>query len=181
MWRKPIRQPHKWVKNVAKLKRNFGESYVSSGVVRPAKLQLQESCGNQCRIGCSSLISELNREKILKDYWSLPDLTCKREFIVRHMEQVMPKYMRKKEGSRRGLNYAYNFVVDGIKIKVCSKFFLNTLNISYMTVTTAVRKFWRSADGLIEGELRGTHKNRFKPKQEPSTDDEKVEVRVDTS
>lgn len=94
----------------------------------------------------------------------MADLTCKREYIIRLIEQIIPKYQRKKLDSTRGYNYAYHFVVNGEKIKVCNKFFLKTLNISNKMVAIAVQKFWRSSDGLIEGELRGKHKNHYKKK-----------------
>lgn len=146
---------------MAKASRNIGESYVSNGVLRPAKRTLKEPCGDNCRIKCTTKITEAEREMILEEFWKLGDLTRKREFIIRHMEQIIPKYVKKKEGSRRSLNYAYNFYIRGQKIKVCTTFFLNTLNVSYMTVATAVRKFFSAKDSLIEGELRG--KNKVKP------------------
>lgn len=156
--RKLVAQPDKWVRNVAKANRNMGESYISNGVLRPAKKTLREPCGDNCRLKCNTKITEAERESILNEFWELGDLTRKREYIIRHMEQIIPKYLKKKEGSKRSLNYAYNFYVNGQKIKVCSTFFLNTLNVSYMTVATAVRKFFNAKEGLLEGELRGKNK-----------------------
>lgn len=150
---------------MAKIKRNLGDSYISSsGVVCPSRKELQGGCGAKCRIGCTGKIDDNERKRILNEFWSISDLTCKREYIIRLIEQIIPKYQRKKVDSKRGFNYAYHFVVNGEKIKVCHKFFLKTLNISNMTVATAIRKFWRSSDddGLVEGELRGKHKKSQK-------------------
>lgn len=151
-------QPHKWIRNVLKAKREMGKSYITNGVIRPAKKCLKEPCSNQCRIKCSTKMTETERESILKVFWELGDLTKKREFIIRQMEQVIPKYNRKKEGSNRSLNYSYNFYVNDQKIKVCRTFFMNTLNISQMVIATAVRKFFNATDEMIEGDLRGKKK-----------------------
>lgn len=150
-------KPHRWKKNLAKRKRNFGESYVTNGVLRPAKT-LKPPCTTKCRMKCTEKISHQQREELLREYLNLENITLKREYIIRCMEQIIPKYIRKKEGSKRSLNYAYNFYIDGNKIQVCTTFFLSTLDISYMTIQTTVKKFYREKDGLMEGEQRGKHR-----------------------
>lgn len=160
-------QPDQWKRNIIKEKRNAGESYVSKGVLRPARNVLKDPCGDTCRIQCSARFTTSERELILKDFWNLRNLTSQREYIVRHLEQITRKYAKTGKERKRCLNFSYNLYVNGQPLKVCRTFFMNTLNISDKMIRTAVEKFFRASDKLIEGELRGKHsKYNIKSKSE---------------
>lgn len=155
--KKPCLQVHKWKKNVAKAKRNVGDAYVSFGVERRAK-RIQEPCGQQCLRQCSNKFTQEQRENLFRYYWNLENITRKREFVVTCLEQVHAKYPQKKDGSTRSLNYAYHFILNNERIRVCSKFFCNTLDISYRMIRTSVSKFFKNTNNsLVEGELRGKY------------------------
>lgn len=161
IYRRRIPQPDTWIRNIRKAKRNSGESYVTKGgVIRTARNYVKEACPSTCRFGCAARFSDAQRDTFSKLYWSLPDLTSKRVYIIRHMEQVVPKYRRQAKGpTQRGLNYAYFFDENDVKVHVCRRFFLNTLNISPKVVAVAVQKFFSSTNvDLVEGERRGGKK-----------------------
>ena len=158
------KKEHRWQRTIAKTKRNSGESYVSKGVVRAAR-KMKEPCTDICRLKCSEKFSDAEREQKFHEYYNLDNITLKREFIIKSMEQVQPKYSYKKEGSTRSLNYAYSFYVNGEKRNVCNKFFRHTLDISSTTIQTACKKFYKETDGLIEDERRGKYR-RIKMEQQ---------------
>lgn len=153
--KKVVKQPHKWIRNVAKAKRNIGEEYIArGGYIRPAR-HLQQPCDQKCYQKCTVNFNDDQRMQIFKYYWNLGDLTLQRQYIINSMHRVQPKYRRPKEGSKRSLNYAYYMQADGgERLRVCKTFFLNTLDVSRMTVDTALRKY-NEAEGCLEGELRG--------------------------
>ncbi len=155
--RKPLAKPHKWKRNVAKIQRNFGQSYISArGIERPEK-KLREPCNNICRMKCTTKVTHSQREEIFKCFWSICDLTQKRVFLIRHIEHIIPKYRR--SNGLRSLNYAYFFVINGDKrIQVCKTFFIRTLDISHVFVRTAIQKL-NCEKGYLEGERRGKCKN----------------------
>lgn len=175
--KKVVAQPDKWLKNVVKYKRNKGEEYLTtSGVLRPAK-KVQPSCTG-CIYKCPTKISDKRRQEIFNFYWGLGDLTLQRAFILNLLKIVKTKYRRlKKNATRnRSLNYAYHFTASfhSDQIRVCKTFFLNTLNISYVTVDTALKKF-NTSNGILQGEIRGKHP-RYKNDSEKKNDSAGGEV-----
>lgn len=98
----------------------------------------------------------MQREKFFKRFWNISDLTQKRVFLIRHIEQIIPKYRR--SNGLRSLNYAYFFDIDDTRIQVCKTFFTKTLDISHVFIKTAIKKL-NSEKGYLEGERRGKCKN----------------------
>lgn len=156
--------PDQWKRNVRKVKRNSGESYVSNnGIVRPARNVLKEPCGEKCRIKCNNRFTVADREQLLKDFWKLGKLSSQREYIVQHLAEIETKYGKKEGERKRRLNFSYNFYVNGELRKVCRLFFVNTLNISDRMIRGAVEKFYKASNGLfLEGEQRGKHSKAHK-------------------
>lgn len=155
--KKVTKKPEKWIKNIQKAKRNIGKEYISKGKIRRAR-QLCDPCLSNCKLRCSERITNEQRHKIFHYYWNLGDVTLQRKFIVDCMEIVKPKYRKPKEGSQRSLNFAYKFNLDECKepIRVCRTMFINTIDVSHMTLRTAYKKFC-AEDGTIETDLRGRH------------------------
>lgn len=117
---------------------------------------MKEPCTNTCRMKCTSKITNVQREEIFKHFWNISDLTQKRVFLIRHIEQIIPKYRR--SNGLRSLNYAYFFEIDDRRIQVCKMFFTKTLDISHVFIKTAIKKL-NSEKGYLEGERRGKCKN----------------------
>lgn len=147
---------------MAKAKRNVGEEYIArGGYVRPAR-HLQEPCDvDKCYQKCTEKFTDDQRMEIFKYYWNLGDLTLQRQFIINSMHRVQPKYRRPKDGSKRSLNYAYFMQAgNGERQRVCKTFYLNTLDVSRVTIDTALKKY-NEAEGCLEGELRGGKRKNY--------------------
>lgn len=156
--KKIVKRPHKWIKNIAKANRSIGLEYVTrDGIIRRSR-SLKPPCGSNCRLKCSARMSAEKRKEIFDAYWRLGDCTLQRQFIITSLERIEPKNRRPKEGSQRSLNYGYilydNYLLRQNPTRVCKTFFLQTLDVSAMTVKTAIKKF-NADDCVLEGERRG--------------------------
>ncbi|XP_074036389.1 uncharacterized protein [Leptinotarsa decemlineata] len=163
--KKRLKNEKLWAKNVKKFKVNSGEAYqTKSGNLKQAKT-VKEGCGDKCKLKCSENVDLEDRKKMLSDFLTLTDITRKRDFISKLMDEVKPKYCYKKDDSHRSANYSYNFIINRNKVKVCKKMFTDTLCISSTFLTTVKKKM--SSTGVIEPDLRGKHLNQ--PKTDPQT------------
>ncbi|KAL5236494.1 hypothetical protein ACI65C_003904 [Semiaphis heraclei] len=116
--RKRSKNPEKWKRNIKKLAKNRGEEYISaSGLIVKAK-SLKPPCEN-CRYKCSSILNLEIRNKIKAKFWEMGDKVRQREFIVRHVVPVLPKYKMKTPNSNRKLsNMAYFLEEEVGKVRV---------------------------------------------------------------
>jgi len=87
------------------------------------------TCNEKCRLKCADKLKIDERTIIHNNYWKLADINKQREFLIRHMSTINPKY-RSKLPTNRSLNYSYNFIINNEKIKVCKTMSMNTLGIS---------------------------------------------------
>lgn len=157
--KKRTRKPEKWQSKVAKLLRNSGKAYQS---MAKSKKQVPERkvglpCGDNCRLKCKNKIDETSRQQFFDAFWGLGNLERQREFIVRHSQQIKPKYRYSSTQNFRALNTAFHFEVNGTKTRVCKPFFKSTLDVSYKAITTALSK--KTELGGIQADLRGKHDN----------------------
>ena len=83
-----------------------------------------------------------------------------REFIVRHIDTKPTATTSVNNISRRLVTNVYFFTVNGVKVVVCKKFFLNTLGISEKFLRQALMKV--NDDGVIELEKRGGRSTHLK-------------------
>lgn len=132
-----------------------GKGYLSRSLKRVEEKCVKPACEN-CKFKCNEKIPEAKRSEIFQTYWKLGDLQRQREFIKNSMEKVVCEYPRValKKKRVRGENWAYFFLLEGAKVRVCQSFFLNTLNIT-QTVIKTVRKKINPENGILEGEMRG--------------------------
>ncbi|CAG9837524.1 unnamed protein product [Diabrotica balteata] len=79
----------------------------------------------------------------------------RRDFIVNCISEITPKYEYKNEGSNRSKNFAFHFVVNGAKVRVCKHFFVSTLSISTTMVRTALKEL--NTEGMVKSDTRGRH------------------------
>lgn len=100
-------------------------------------------------------ISEKDSEHIFKHYNGLGDLIRQRLFLTRRNTNVMPKKRKitSKAVSRQQNSRVYYLTVRSNKIKVCKKFFFNTLGIPERTNRTAISKI--NEVGVMERENKG--------------------------
>ncbi|CAH2102382.1 unnamed protein product [Euphydryas editha] len=157
--KKRVRKPLKWKSKVAKQLRNSGKAYLSQS---KSKKQVPERkvgppCGEKCRLKCKDKIDEVSRQQIFDAYWGLGNLERQREFVVRHSQQIKPKYRYSSTQNFRALNTAFYFEVNESKIRVCKPFFKSTLDLSHKAIKTALSK--KTESGVIQADFRGRHDN----------------------
>jgi len=153
--RKRLIHKENWQKNIKKQLKNSGKEYVGANdKVKAAKI-MKMPCNEKCRLKCTNKLKIDDRAIIHNNYWKLADINKQREFIIRHMSTINPKY-RSKLPTNRSLNYSYNFTVNDEKIKVCKTMFMNTLGISSRVIFTTTQKIY---DGILEEDKCGKHGN----------------------
>lgn len=157
--KKRARKPSIWKTKVAKLLRNSGKAYksLSKSKKKIPERKIRSPFGNNCRLSCKSNFDEHSRLQLFNSYWELADLQRQREFIVRHAQEIKPKYRYSSTQNLRALNTAFYFEMNGSKIRVCKTFFKSTLDLNDRVIKTALSK--KTDLGVIEGELRGKHGN----------------------
>lgn len=158
--KKRARKPLTWKTKVAKILRNSGKAYNSLSKLKKQipERKLRPPCGAKCRLNCKSKFDEPSRQQLFNAYWKLADLQRQREFIVRHSEEIKPKYRYSSTQNLRALNTAFYFEINGSRLRVCKTFFKSTLDLNDRVIKTALSK--KSESGIIEGELRGKHGNQ---------------------
>lgn len=167
--KKRPRQELNWKKNIAKRLRNSGLSYISTKTNKPfPKRQLKPPCRENCKFKCSSNFSELEREKILNEYWGLGQIEKQWTFIANNVDLVIPKQRYVKVDSdgniaaKRENNNAFFLTISGAKIRVCKLFFKNTLAINNRPIETALKKKNNDTNISSMKDYRGTHLNHSK-------------------
>ncbi|KAL5246048.1 hypothetical protein ACI65C_013456 [Semiaphis heraclei] len=167
--RKRSKNPEKWKRNIKKLAKNRGEEYKSaSGLIVKAK-SLKPPCEN-CRYKCSSILNLEIRNKIKAKFWEMGDKVRQREFIVRHVVPVLPKYKMKTPNSNRKLsNMAYFLEEEEVgKVRVCKKMFESTLVISDKIIRNCFNKL--NTAGILEPLNHGKHDNHKRISEEMKKD-----------
>ena len=156
--RKRMRRPETWKRNIKKNKVNSGLPYVSEGNKEIPGKFLKPSCGQICRLKCASRFTETERQVIHTGFWKLADNSLQRQYVSGNIEIAKTKYRRVVEGSSRGENLWYHLTSNGKRMKVCKKFFMNTLDISDKFIRTT----WKKANGrcAIDKDMRGNQTNR---------------------
>jgi len=135
--RKRLKQPNRWKRNTTKADRQSGKLYTTvCGKEMPAKTVKICLChhSSKCRkyFGCPSFYE--SQQAIHNHFWSLND-DEKGHFYARTTERVEKKRSRVRikivgHRSRRNFSYKYFFHNDSVRVPVCSRFYLDTLNIS---------------------------------------------------
>lgn len=140
--KKKLRRESTWKANISKVLRNSGKSYQSLSKSKKVfnERKVRPACGEGCRQRCSLKINEETRQNIFDGYWGLADLQRQREYIIRHTQEIKPKYRYSCTQEFRNLNRAFYFEVAGNKIRVCKLFFKATLDVSNTSITTALAK-----------------------------------------
>ncbi|CAG5016528.1 unnamed protein product [Parnassius apollo] len=159
--RKRVARVEEWLSNKAKKLRNTGKCYISrfkTKKIIPAR-SLKPPCVDKCKMQCSTKIDEDCRKKIFAKYWGLGDITLQRNFINSSTKAIVPAFRFSGKEKPRGYNNAYYFDVDNEKIRVCKKFFMNTLDVNDRVIRTV---FQKRDLGFIDIEKRGKHGNHKK-------------------
>lgn len=152
------RNPEEWACNKRKKLRNTGKSYVNSkGRVVNERKMLENCALSRCRSNCHTKISDQDRQKNFKIFWSLGDVVEQRKFIYSH---VISKDIKRKKSTNSSRTVTLQFYLDSwdkqdviTSIQVCKKMFKNTLAVSNQLIQGAISK--HSASGFVD--VRGKH------------------------
>lgn len=146
-----------------------------SGALQPSR-QMRPACDpKQCRMKCSTRVSEEYRSNMFDSYYALANLPLQWQFLAQHSDRTVPKikdrpavYKRSSASlaaskppvqKRRQNNIRY-FLTGGDndeRIFVCKSMFLATFDIGETSVATALQK--TDANGqLIDYDRRGRRK-----------------------
>nr|XP_047140192.1 uncharacterized protein LOC124815490 [Hydra vulgaris] len=121
-----------WKQSVRKIQRQSGKAYKNTkGEQMPKRsIVALKSCRN-CKFKCSTNISEIERQIIFDNFWTLDD-DGKKHFYSKTTENLEKKRCRTAAGdnSRRKTSYYYSFFVSNTQYRVCKSYYLSTLNIS---------------------------------------------------
>ena len=117
--------PESWLYNVEKKKRNSGQPYVKKNIIVAAKTPKPITC-NKCYFKCTEKFSDIERENIYKEYWSIGNYNRKKDFILRSIEFNETARQRPRKHNVRSKTQAtkYFFLKNGSKTRVCRNFFL---------------------------------------------------------
>lgn len=111
-------------KDIAKLKRNLGQEYLSPKTKKSnATKKIGPTCTEKCKWKCASFISDAKRRELFDQYWALGDITRQREFIARNSKVLKRSHRFTKKDQPRNWNSLFFFVIDCKEVRVC-KFFL---------------------------------------------------------
>ncbi|XP_012560119.1 uncharacterized protein LOC105846187 [Hydra vulgaris] len=121
-----------WKQSVRKIQRQSGKAYKNTNGEQMPKRSIValKSCRN-CKFKCSTNISEIERQIIFDNFWTLDD-DGKKHFYSKTTENLEKKRCQTAAGdnSRRKTSYYYSFFVSNTQYRVCKSYYLSTLNIS---------------------------------------------------
>lgn len=91
--RKRLRNEKGWEKNKIKRLRNEGQEYISSAKSkRVVAKKIKEPCNEKCRLKCTTKFTDQDRLLLFNKYYSLSNITRKRDFLSKNMDLISPKY-----------------------------------------------------------------------------------------
>ena len=149
-----------WKRNVAKLRKNSGKSYISnvSGKLVERKV-IGLGCSFSCRYKCHSKFNKEDRENIFHEYWQLGDITLQRNFIGKYALRRPKIRSTTSTASRQHfIFWSLPCSNENSVAQVCKTFFLQILAISEQSVVTVHKK--QGLLGICSKDERGCHFNR---------------------
>lgn len=114
----------------------------------------------RCKWRCKEINSQ-TQQQIFDKYWGL-EFEDQRMFLIHHVQKIEKKIQKTgNKPSRRGKTLVYHLPVEDELVRVCSKGFYNTLDISEKTIR------YRLDKGLYSTkDRRGKHVNKQIPEKE---------------
>ena len=121
--RKRARNENNWKRNILKMRKNSGQSYITfSGKTKRAKV-LKKGCGQACKRQCHSNISEEHRERIFHEFWGTGSYAKQREFISNSVKDVPVQRVRyTNKRKQRNITRKYTLRLGVDTFRVCKQF-----------------------------------------------------------
>ncbi|KAL4718046.1 hypothetical protein ACJJTC_002345 [Scirpophaga incertulas] len=130
---------------------------------QPPKAPKSGEC--KCKLNCFLNFTEEDRKEICKSYWALSDYCGQKDFILMNVMVHAPQKRLVNATRKRTVSRCYYFNNDDRKIRVCERFFKNTLCISNGPINKAFSEV--EISGSFEGQdRRGKHEPVNKTKEE---------------
>lgn len=159
--------PKLWVRNKRKHAKNAGQSYVASNGKCVEAKQMKSNCGEQCRMKCSSKLTEIERQKLFDNFYALADIEKQRKYLFDLIRSYEPKKIKLHQQKSRSIQRKY--FLKALKsstenetltdeIQVCRLMFLNTFAVSSQTIDTIFKK---SQSENKFSDIRGKFKRKF--------------------
>ena len=106
---------------------------------------MKPPCKENCKLKCSSKITEEERQNIFSDYWNLGTIERQRCFISNSMQIVQPKYRYIREGGTRNKRRNNNaFTYQEIKSE-CASY---SSRIHWILMTGSYEQYWKNKGRL---------------------------------
>lgn len=140
-----------WQRSIVKQLRLSGKEYVN----RKGKQVLQKHAGvvncSNCRFKCHEKISDMQRETICKQYYSLSDYVRQKVYMSSLMQNtpVSRTKVYPKSTNRLTSRSYYLNDTNGNRQRVCQKFFCSTFAVSHRVIETCAKMM--SETGLFTG------------------------------
>jgi hypothetical protein len=156
--RKKVRREETWKRNVRKLQRSKGETYVScKGNTVKEKCVQAIDCSN-CRFKCTIKISEDDRKKIFESYYKLASYERQRDFVCQMITSVTPV----RSSGKKKISHQYYLPLGETRQRVCRDFFVKTLNISNKLIQYNMHKKQNGSRVGVDGRGRQASGNKTK-------------------
>jgi len=138
-WRK--KNPELYQRNIQKKKKAHGLAYKTyRGAPRsatvPAKAPQKSNC-SKCRFKCNMNFPDDTRQAICSDFYKMGDYSRQKDYVASHVVEVKPKYKLVSSQKPHKISRAYYLSANGLRHRVCSNFFVKTLDLKLR----AVQKF----------------------------------------
>ena len=133
------REPSKWLKNVAKRKRDSGEEYVSATTHKTMEARsVQAPC--TCPKKCFERLGDEAVQLIFDAYYKMADHNAQSAYLLRMVGSQDVKSPGVGDESRRKATLEYSVRKAGEKVVVCKTAFLSIHNISDKRVLNVLKK-----------------------------------------
>lgn len=150
--RKRKLQPEKHLANIAKLKRNSGESYASHYT---KKRVLAKTLGMSCGCPCWQKLNDEQRNEVFSTFWSLKSYNSQQHYVQGCIDQENFERKRKIGISTRPYKYTYKVRTRFNNIQVCRKAFISLHGIGDKRLRLLLQKLSFSSSGQLVNDMRG--------------------------
>jgi hypothetical protein len=141
-----------------KLKRNFGQAYITTSGKNIEKRSIQDL--PNCRNNCREKISDDQRAIIHKEVWDLGSYDLRAAFVSSLITIEGKKTERRRtenveKQKSRQFTYKYHFNINSEKISVCQGCFRKTLSVTDNFIKLIALKKRKNVSGIIKSDERG--------------------------
>ena len=147
-----VRDDSSWKRNIIKRK--------NSHMFRTLAWEKNQSSVGNCKKQCHQMLNQELRERLFLEFWSTRDVHRQNDFLCNTIKLVPKNKVRHKSHSKSKCSIKYFFKVNDESIQICSKFYVDFLDISLSRTEWALEKSKQYTSGLSGTDQRGKHAKR---------------------